>query len=111
VDDHPELKAILSFTAVSTRGVYAALKSRSLQKDIHIVGCEQDSDLIDYLSVGEIAAIAAENTYRMGYDAVELIAASWAGKPIPARSVTPPLLITRQNFNSAEARLFTSFPR
>jgi ribose transport system substrate-binding protein len=111
VDSRPELKAILSFTAVSTRGVYAALKSRSLQKAICIVGCEQDSDLIDYVGAGEIAAIAAENTYRMGYDAVELIAASWAGKQIPPRSVTPPLLITKQNLNSAEASLFTSFPR
>jgi ribose transport system substrate-binding protein len=111
VDEYPELKAILSFTAVSTRGVYAALKSRSLQKDIHIVGCEQDSDLMGYLGAGEIAAIAAENTYRMGHDAVELISASWAGKPIPARSVTPPLLITRRNFNSAEASLYINFPR
>lgn len=111
VDAHPELKAILSFTAVSTRGAHAALKGRPLQKDIHIVGCEQDSDLIGYLGAGEIAAIAAENTYRMGYDAVELISASWAGKPIPARSVTPPLLITKQNLNSPEASLFTSFPR
>ncbi len=111
MDSHPELKAILSFTAVSTRGAYAALKSRSLQKAIPLVGCEQDSDLIGYVGAGEIAAIAAENTYRMGHDAVELISASWAGKPIPAKSVTPPLLITKQNFNSAEASLFTSFPR
>ena len=111
VDAHPELKAVLSFTAVSTRGAFAALKSRSMQQAIRIVGCEQDSDLIGYVGAGEIAAIAAENTYRMGYDAVELIAASRAGKPIPARSVTPPLLITKQNFNSAEASLFTSFPR
>lgn len=111
MDSHPELKAILSFTAVSTRGAYAALKSRSLQKAIRLVGCEQDSDLIGYVGAGEIAAIAAENTYRMGHDAVELISASWAGKPIPARSVTPPLLITKQNLNSAEASLFTSFPR
>jgi hypothetical protein len=30
---------------------------------------------------------------------------------LPARSVVPPLLITRQNFNSAETSLYTSFPR
>jgi ribose transport system substrate-binding protein len=110
-DSHPELKAILSFTAVSTRGAYAALKSRSLQQAIRIVGCEQDSDLIGYVGAGEIAAIAAEDTYRMGHDAVEFIAAFWAGKPIPAMSVTTPMLITKQNFNSPEASLFTNFPR
>ena len=47
----------------------------------------------------------------MGYEAVGLIADSLAGKPLPAQSVVPPLLITQQNLNSAEAALFTSFPR
>ena len=84
--------------------------SRSLQA-IRLVGCEQDSDLIGYVGTGEIAAVLAENTYRMGYEAVGLIADSLAGKPLPARSVVAPLLITKQNFNSAEASLFTSFPR
>jgi ribose transport system substrate-binding protein len=111
VDSHAGLKAILSFTAASTRGVHAALKSRSLQAAISLIGCEQDSDLISYVATGEIAAVLAENTYRMGYEAVGLISDALVGKPLPARSLVPPLLITKQNFNSAEANLFTSFPR
>jgi ribose transport system substrate-binding protein len=111
VDSHPELKAVLSLTATSTRGVHAALKSRSLQDSISLVGCEQDSDLIGYVGTGEIAAVLAENTYRMGYEAVAFISASWAGKPIPPRSLVPPLLITKRNLSSAEANLFISFPR
>jgi ribose transport system substrate-binding protein len=111
VDAHPGLNAVLSFTAAATRGVHAALRGRSLQQSIRLVGCEQDSDLVGYVGAGEIAALLAENTYRMGYEAVGLIAESLAGKPLPARSVVPPLLITKQNFNSAEANLFTSFPR
>jgi ribose transport system substrate-binding protein len=111
VDSNPGISGILSFTAVATRGVYAALKSRSLQQAIRVVGCEQDSDLIGYVASGEIAAILAENTYRMGYEAVELISKSWAGQGIPARSLVAPLLITRQNLNTDEARLFTGFPR
>jgi ribose transport system substrate-binding protein len=111
VASFPRLKAVLSFTAASTRGVHAALKSRSLQTSISLIGCEQDSDLIAYVGTGEIAAVLAENTYRMGYEAVGLISDSLAGKPLPARSLVPPLLITRQNFNSAETSLYTSFPR
>ena len=107
LDSHPELNAILSFTATSTRGVHAALKNRSLQSAIPLVGCEQDSDLIGYLGTGEIAALLAENTYRMGYEAVGIIAAFWAGHPIPARSVVPPLLLTLQTLGSAEANLVT----
>jgi len=111
LDSNPELKAVLCFTAVSTRGAHAALKNRSLQKQVRLVGCEQDSDLIGYVGTGEIAAVLAENTYRMGFEAVGLISNFLAGKPLPARSVVPPLLITKQNYNSAEASLYTSFPR
>lgn len=111
LDSHPELKAVLSFTAGSTRGVHAALKGRSQQKVISLVGCEQDFDLMDYVSAGEIAAVLAEDTYRMGYEAVGLISDSLAGKPLPSPSTVPPLLITRQNFNSSVARLFASVPR
>ena len=111
VDSHPGLKAVLSFTAASTRGVHASLKSRLLQNTTVHVGCEQDSDLIGYVGNGEIAAILAENTYRMGYEAVGAIAASRAGKPMISRLLVPPFLITRQNVNSAEASAFTSFPR
>jgi ribose transport system substrate-binding protein len=111
VDSHSGLKAILSFSSSATRGVHAALKSRALHRTIRLVGCEQDTDLIGYVGTGEIAAILGENTYRMGYEAVALISASLAGKPIPARSVVPPLLITKENVNTIEASLFTSFSR
>jgi len=111
LDSNPGLSAVLSFTAVATRGVYSVLKSRGLQRTITLVGCDQDADLIGYVDSGEIAAIVAENTYRMGYEAVGLISDAWAGKPLPARSVVAPLLITKQNLNSAEASVFTSFPK
>ena len=103
LDAHPGLRAIVSFTATSTRGAHAALKSRSLQHSIRLIGCEQDSDLISSVRNGDIAAVLAENTYRMGYEAVGLISASWAGKPMPAQVVVPPMLITRDNADSAEA--------
>jgi ribose transport system substrate-binding protein len=111
MNSHPGLKAFLSLTATSTRGTHAALKSRSPQESIQLVGCEQDSDLMTYLGNGEIAAIVAEDSYRMGYEAVGLISASWAGRPIPSRSVVPPMLITKQNFNSEKTSFFVSFPR
>ena len=78
---------------------------------ISLVDCEQDSDLITYVASGEIAAVSAENTYRMGYEAVELISASLAGKPLPSTSVVPPFLITKQNLHSAEASLLTGLVR
>lgn len=66
---------------------------------------------MNYVGTGEIAAVLAENTYRMGYEAVGLISDSLAGKPLPAQSLVPPLLISKQNLSSAEVNLFTNFPR
>jgi len=111
VDAHPDLKAVLSFTAPSTRGVHAALKSRSLQQSVTLVGCEQDTDLVAYVGQGEIAAIVAEDTNRMGRQGVALISAYLEGKPLPAKSVVPPLLITRENVSSPLATLFTRVAR
>lgn len=111
MDLHPELKAILSLTAAATRGVYTALKSRAPQPRVQIVGCEQDADLLNYLDAGEIAALVAEDAYRMGHEAVERIAEARAGKPMPAKTVVPPLLLTKDNLNSPAASVFTSFPK
>ena len=82
---------VLSFTAVSTRGVHSVLKARSLQRVVTLVGCEQDSDLIGYLGDGEIAALVAENTYRMGFEAVGLISGLMGGKANtgPVHSASP----------------------
>lgn len=108
LDSYPDLKAILCFTSASTRGAHAALKARSLQKTVHLVGCEQDSDLVNYVRNGEIAAIVAQNTYRMGYMAVQLIGEYWRGKPMPARSVITPMLLTIANLRSDETSVYIS---
>lgn len=111
LDSNPGLMAVLSFTAASTRGVHAALKSRSLQDSVRLVGCEQDSDLVAQVGSGEIAAVLAEDTYRMGYEAVELLSASLAGKPMPRESLIPPRLITKENAGSAGAGFLLSSAR
>jgi ABC-type sugar transport system substrate-binding protein len=106
--DYPGLNAVLGLTANATRGVHMALRSRSLRHDILIVGCEQDADLLNYVGADEISAIVAANTYRMAHEAVAEISEFQRGKPIPARIVAPPMLLTKQTLNSVEARPFIS---
>ena len=108
VSDYPGLNAVLGLTANATRGVHMALQSRSLRHDILIVGCEQDADLLNYVGADEISAIVAANTYRMAHEAVAEISEFQRGKPIPARIVAPPMLLTKQTLNSVEARPFIS---
>lgn len=103
-DEHPKLKGVLSFTAVATRGVRAALKNRPPSEPIAVVGCEQDSDVIEAVRAGEIAGIVAEDSYRMGFEGVEALAALRAGKTVASSRTVTPVLITRQNVDSEETR-------
>ncbi|MCU1330424.1 MAG: Ribose transport system, periplasmic ribose-binding protein RbsB [Bryobacterales bacterium] len=111
LDSNPRLGAVLSFTAPSTKGVLAALKNRGMQRTVKLVACEQDTELVGYLSSGEVTAVVAQNTYRMGYEAVGLISGVLKGKPMPALSVVPPVVITRANLSSVEAIALTSYPK
>ena len=111
LDSHPEIQAVLGLTAGSTRGAHAAVGNGRSSGAAVIVGCEQDTDLLGYVADGGIAAIVAENTYTMGYRAVGLILGSLAGKPLPAMSLVPPLLITKRNLTSPQAGVYTSLAR
>ena len=108
MDAQPRLKAILSLTSVSTRGVNVALRRRHRVPRIQLVGCEQDSDLLVSVRSGEIAAVVAEDTYRMGHEAVEHVSAFRRGAPIPKRSLVSPIVITPQNLDSHEVRRVTN---
>lgn len=107
LDSHPELDGILSLTAVSTRAAYATLPHRFVQRQVKLVGCEQDYDLLSYLHDGEIEAIVAENTYRMGYEAINRIASYREGKAMESTLTIPPLVITKRNLGSPETDVFT----
>ena len=107
LSEYADLGAILTFTVNSTRGVHAALTNRKAEREVHLVGCDQDTDLLGYVASGDVAAIVAADVYRMAYEGVEAVSASSEGRPMPALSVVPPILITKQNLYSAEVRSYT----
>jgi ABC-type sugar transport system substrate-binding protein len=47
-------------------------------------------------------SIIAEDTYKMGYIAVNLLARERQGKPVPALTKVSPRLITKSNLSSPE---------
>jgi ribose transport system substrate-binding protein len=110
LDAHRGLQAVLGLTANSTRGAHAAIWGRLSKVSVSIVGCEQDADLLSYVAKGEIAGILAENTQRMGYEAVGLVLGALAGKPLPSISIIPPFLITKENLKAQETAIYTSLP-
>lgn len=98
---HPRLSAVFALTAVSTRAAYFTLKSSAKSSSTTLVGCEQDSDMINCVRAGKINAILAEDTYRMGYLAVREIRQRLAHREVPPVTVLPPVLVTRDNASSA----------
>ena len=99
---NPNLDAILAVTADSTRGAYSALSELRRTGTVKLIGCDQD--LLLPLTTGEIDAVIAEDTYQMGYRAMELLADQRQGKPVPALIRFSPRLVTRDNLNSPEIR-------
>lgn len=87
----------------ATRGTHAALRNRPLNT-VHLVGCDQDSDLLDYGASGEIAAIVAVDAYHMAFEAVQAVVATQRGAPMPKLLLVPPLLLTAETLRSSEAR-------
>jgi ribose transport system substrate-binding protein len=103
---HPELDAMFTLTVGATRGVYRGLKLKQRIRQVHLVACDQDLDLVYYLRLGEIDSLVAENTFAMGYQATRLITQHRARRtPGNAQGRVlrfAPRLVTRDNVDTPE---------
>lgn len=97
----PGLRVIVSLNVNETRGAYEALLDVGALGRIRLIGCDQDLDLVHHLRTGGIDALVAENTYRMGVDAIDLIHRIRAKQSPVSDEVIEPALITRENVDSA----------
>lgn len=104
VQSHPTVDAILSLDSMGTAGSYLALKGRSLTNRVKVVGVEQGADLANAVRLRQIDALIAENTYQMGYQAVQLLT-SGSNRPRGVIKL-PPLLITAANIDAPETKPF-----
>lgn len=100
----PQLRALVSLTAVSTRAAYFTLQNTTQSTSIKLIGFEQDGDLASFVRRGQIDSLIAEDTYQMGFLAVQELAANHAGKDIPPRIVLHPRLVTKENADSPEVK-------
>ena len=107
LSSNPQLNAVFSLTSVSTRAAFFALKSSNRLGKVKLMGCDQDGDVIEQIRAGAIDSVLAQDTYRMGYQAVQQIIDRLSGKQVPGRTILPPLLITRENVDSPEVQHLT----
>lgn len=102
LETHPHLSAILAVTTDATRGAYSALVEARRAGAVKLVGCDQD--LLTPLMTGEIDSVVAEDTYEMGYRAIEALADERAGRPVPRLIRCAPHLVTKENLERPEIR-------
>lgn len=101
---NPGLDALVSFTAVATRGAYLALQQYGRQHTVKLIGSEQEGDIIEAVARGEINSVLAQDTYRMGFEAIETIAAFRRGDLARPQRLLRPLLVTRDNVDTKYVR-------
>ena len=102
LNSNPTLDAILAVTTDSTRGAYSALVETGRVGRVRLVGCDQD--LLMPLMTGEMDSVIVQDTYQMGYRAIESIAAERRGEVVPPVTRIDPKVVTRENLSSPDVR-------
>ncbi|MGA7107225.1 MAG: substrate-binding domain-containing protein [Terracidiphilus sp.] len=95
------LDAIVALSLAATRGTYYALAEFAQVQTIKLVGFDQD--LLPPIRDGGIDSVVVQNTFEIGRVAMNLMNREIQGGPGSEASV-PPVLLTRDNMDSAEMR-------
>lgn len=94
--------AIVALSLASTRGTYYALAEFDKAGAIKLVGFDQD--LIPPIRDGGIDSVIVQNTFEMGRIAMDLMNREINGISASAAVNVQPVLMTRENVDSAEIR-------
>ena len=106
--EKPRLDAIITLDVTATEGTWAALAALRISKRVKLIGCEQELDLMAGIRHGDIDSVIAENTYEMGFRAIQAIAAQKRGEPVPDKIELKPVLVTKVNIDKDEVQRMLS---
>ncbi len=101
---HPKINAIFSLDSLGTIGAYLALKSRGLTDQVKVVGVQQSAELANAVRLHQIDSLVAEDTYQMGYRAMELLTQGQSRNPQVIK--LSPYLITAANVDAPATKPF-----
>lgn len=99
---HPDLGALFTLSAVASYGAIESLQSRNPGRSIKLVGFEQSSTLADKVRMGLMDALIAEDSYEMGRQAMEMLAANRERSMPPEIRRIEPTLLTAKNIDRPE---------
>lgn len=100
VRSEPHLRVVFTLNIYQTRAAMVAIHRHGKRDKIKLIACDQDLDLIYYLRSGDIDAVLAQDTRRMGQIAMQAIDAMHKGKSVELRQVVEPMIVTRENVDT-----------
>jgi ribose transport system substrate-binding protein len=97
---HSTLRLIVALNVNQTRAALNAILSTGSAGRMHLIGCDQDLDLMHFLREGKIDAMIVENTRKMGFDALQILYRKLHRLDVPVTTVVEPILVTRRNIDT-----------
>ena len=103
LETRPQVRAIFALTSEATQGALAAVQNS--QSGLILVGCEQDFAIS--VSSKEMDSLVIENTFAMGYQAIQWI--TKAGVHANSEVRLEPLLVTKENLQRSDVQQMLAF--
>jgi ribose transport system substrate-binding protein len=103
---NPDIDGLYAPCSPPTIGAMRALESHELAGKVKVVGFDVEKPMLDGLKTGIIDSFVVQNPYKMGYEGVKTLLEELDGKEVPKLVHTEVTLITADNVNSPETRIF-----
>jgi ribose transport system substrate-binding protein len=105
---YPKLVGVFANALVMGQGASQALAENKAQNKVTLVSFDSDDKTVKMLADGVIYALAVQNPFREGHDAVKIALDASQGKTVPANIDTGVSIITKANMDSAASKALLS---
>jgi ribose transport system substrate-binding protein len=98
---------IFAVNESATNGLLNAMRSRGLNKKIHLMGFDSSQPLLDAVKEGDVDGLIVQDPYRMGYLGVWVMVRHLEGDDVSAGGMNLPTgehLVTRENLDKTQTR-------
>lgn len=82
---HPDIQGVFAACPETSAGLVPSLISLNRADDIKIVGFDHTAEIMNYISTGKISAYVGQNSYQLGYAAMNTAFDLLAGRSVSER--------------------------